>query len=195
MSSKELKDIDINSVIPYDNNPRLNEKAVEDVIKSIEDVGYRTPIIVDENMIILVGHTRLKALKKMGWQKIPLVIQYTDLNEKQKKRYRVLDNKASEKSEWDTLKLGIDFTADELKELGFDYFKDKKKEEVGYNGNLPIEIDINREQNYIMVLCEGETDFIYLQQKLKMREVINPKNRKVGLARVITFKELSEHLK
>lgn len=117
----------VDSIKPYENNPRKNDEAVPKVIESINKYGYRTPIIVDENMVVLCGHTRLKAIKQLGWATVPFVVQYTDLNEQQKNGYRILDNKTGEYAEWDFDQLLKDFKRDDLFDLGFD-FKDLGKD-------------------------------------------------------------------
>lgn len=124
-----IKNIKISDIKEYIRNPRRNDKAIDDVIKSIERVGYRTPITIDENNIILTGHTRYKSLKKMGWKEIPFVIQYTDLTESQKNEYRIRDNKTGEIAEWDFDILEEDFTTEDLIEFGFD-IKDLTQPEV-----------------------------------------------------------------
>jgi hypothetical protein len=101
----------INEVIPYGNNPRKNDKAVKAVANSIKKFGFRQPIVVDKNGVIIVGHTRLKAAKELGIENVP--VHVANLTEKQAKAYRLADNKTSELSEWDddllnVEKLGID---------------------------------------------------------------------------------------
>ena len=82
----------IGDIHPYPNNPRKNDQAVDAVVESIKQCGYIAPIIVDENNVILAGHTRYKALKKLGYTEIECIIK-ENLNEQQKRKYRVLDNK------------------------------------------------------------------------------------------------------
>jgi len=67
--AEKLENISIDQITPYERNPRKNDDAVKEVAKSIEKLGYRTPIIVDENNVILCGHTRFKAIKQLGWDK------------------------------------------------------------------------------------------------------------------------------
>ena len=117
-----LNQVKVSAIKPYERNPRRNDKAVEQVIRSIESTGYRTPIIVDENMVILAGHTRLKAIKKMGWKEVPFVVQYTDLIDEKKNEYRIRDNKAGELAEWDFEILEQDFEPADLQDFGFDVF-------------------------------------------------------------------------
>lgn len=110
---KEQIMLEISEIKEYKNNPRINNAAVDDVAESIKQCGYINPIIVDENNVILAGHTRLLAIKKIGKEKVQ-VLKVTGLSEEQKKKYRILDNKTAEKSEWDFEKL-----QQELEELDF----------------------------------------------------------------------------
>lgn len=112
----ELVTMNITDIIPYENNPRLNDQAVEAVKESIKQCGYVAPIIVDENNVILAGHTRLKALKSLGREQAEVIVR-KGLTEKQKKKYRLLDNKTNEFADWDLDKLEI-----ELEDLDFEGF-------------------------------------------------------------------------
>ena len=103
----------ISELVPYENNPRINDDAVADVKESIRQCTYIAPIIVDENNVLLAGHTRLKALKELG-EKSVMVLVVSDLTEDQKKKFRLYDNKTNEFSKWDAKKLleelsGVDF--------------------------------------------------------------------------------------
>ena len=91
----------LSEIKPYPNNPRKNDGAVPAVAESIKQCGYCAPIIVDEDGVILAGHTRLKALKKLGWKEAEVVVR-DGLTEEQKKKYRLLDNKTGEIALWDT---------------------------------------------------------------------------------------------
>ena len=116
MVKKEFIKIKTEDLIPYENNPRHNEEAVPDVAESIRQCGDLDPIEVDENNVILSGHTRLLALQQQGFTETD-VIRYTGLTEEQKKKYRLLANKTGEKATWDLEKL-----AEELDDLDFDGF-------------------------------------------------------------------------
>jgi ParB-like chromosome segregation protein Spo0J len=94
--SVELREI--TSIRPYERNPRLNEKAVDAVVASLKEFGFRQPIVVDTESVIIVGHTRYKAALKLGLQKIPVHIA-TDLTAEQAKAYRIADNKSGEIAE------------------------------------------------------------------------------------------------
>lgn len=112
----QIINIDIDKIIPYEKNPRRNDDAVDAVAESIRQCGYRAKIIVDENMVVLAGHTRLKALKKLGVQMCEVQVE-DDLSDEQKRKYRLLDNKASENAKWD-----FELLAGELDGLEFGDF-------------------------------------------------------------------------
>lgn len=114
---KEYIKVPIGSLVPYENNPRINDEAVPYVEESINQVGYITPIVIDENNIILAGHTRLKALMASGETDEIEVLKVSGLSEEQKRKYRLLDNKTGEKAEWDFSKL-----EEELADLDFGDF-------------------------------------------------------------------------
>jgi DNA modification methylase len=118
-------------ITPYENNPRLNDQAVDALAESIKRFGFRQPIVVDGDGVIVVGHTRWKAAQKLGIDKVPVHVA-RDLTPEQAKAYRIADNKAAELASWnlDLLKLeladlkalDVDLTAlgfgvDELAEL------------------------------------------------------------------------------
>lgn len=96
----EIKMIDISKLKPYEKNPRHNDAGVDALAESIKQFGFKVPIVIDENMVIVAGHTRLKAALKLKLKQIPCVIA-DDLSENQIKAYRLADNKISEMSEWD----------------------------------------------------------------------------------------------
>ena len=96
----ELHKVNIEDIKTYARNARKNDGAVDAVAESIKQCGYIAPIIVDETMTILAGHTRLKALKKLGRKKAEIAIN-KGLSEEQKRKYRLLDNKTAEIAEWD----------------------------------------------------------------------------------------------
>jgi len=90
----------IEDVKPYEKNPRINDDAVDAVAGSLREFGFRQPIVVDGNGVIIVGHTRWKAAKKLGLEKVPVHVA-TDLSPEQIKAYRIADNKTNELAEWD----------------------------------------------------------------------------------------------
>jgi len=115
----KLETIKLTEITPYENNPRKNDDAVNAVAESIKQCSYITPIIVDENLVILAGHTRYKALKALGYEEVSCLI-CDGLTEEQKKKYRFLDNKTGEKATWDLMKLEVELEGVDLE--GFDFF-------------------------------------------------------------------------
>ena len=92
--------MDIGALIPYENNPRRNEKAVEAVANSIRDFGFKNPIIVDKDNVIISGHTRRLAALKLGLKEVPVIVG-DDLTDAQVKAFRLADNRVAELAVWD----------------------------------------------------------------------------------------------
>ena len=120
MINKQFKTMNIKDLIPYENNPRINDDAVNDVIASIEQCENLDPIEIDENNVILSGHTRLKALKKLKYKETE-VLQITGLTDEQKRKYRILANKTGERAEWDLNKLEIELADLDFEGYDFDF--------------------------------------------------------------------------
>ena len=114
-----LETLKTGDIVPYKNNPRKNDGAVAAVVESIRQCSYIAPIIVDEDHVIIAGHTRYKALKAMGYEEIQCLI-CEGLTEEQKKKYRFLDNRTGAKAAWDLLKLETELEGLDLE--GFDFF-------------------------------------------------------------------------
>lgn len=102
----------INDVKPYENNPRINEDAVEATANSIKQFGWKQPIVVDKDGVIIVGHTRLKAAQAIGCRTVPVVVA-KDLSYKKADAYRLADNKTGELAKWDN-----DMLDQELDQIG-----------------------------------------------------------------------------
>ena len=94
----------INDIIPYSNNPRINNDAIDPVAESIKSFGWKQPIVVDRNNTIVCGHTRYQAAIKLGLETVPCVVA-DDLSPDEVRAYRLVDNKTAEYSLWDTDKL------------------------------------------------------------------------------------------
>ena len=117
----------VNELVPYENNPRHNDDAVEYVANSIEQFGFKVPIIIDKDNVIVAGHTRLKAAKKLGMEYVPCILA-DDLSDEQVRAFRLADNKVGELAGWDFTKrdeelakiLDIDMSMFSFKEDEFD---------------------------------------------------------------------------
>lgn len=119
---KDIQFYSIDEVKPYPNNPRINDAAVDKVAASLKEFGFRQPIVVDKDMVIIAGHTRLKAAKKLGLKEVPVLVA-DDLTEEQVKAYRLADNKTAEFAEWDDDLLAIELggiTDIDMSDFGFD---------------------------------------------------------------------------
>jgi DNA modification methylase len=107
----------MDAIKPYENNPRKNDVAVDAVAKSLKTFGFRQPIVVDGDGVIVVGHTRWKAAKQLGLNKVPVHIA-ADLTPEQARAYRIADNQTNSIADWDFELLPVELTA--LKDLNFD---------------------------------------------------------------------------
>lgn len=107
----ELVQKPISELKPYEKNPRVNDKAVDYVANSIKEFGFKVPIVIDKDGVIVAGHTRLKAAEKIGLESVP-TITADDLTEEQIKAFRIADNKTAEFSEWN-----FDFLAEEIQDI------------------------------------------------------------------------------
>ena len=104
MNEEKIVMMFTDEIIPYNNNPRVNDGAVDAVAKSIEQFGFRSPIIVDKDHVIIAGHTRLKASQRLGLKAVPVIVA-GDLTEEQANALRIVDNRTSDLAEWDFVKL------------------------------------------------------------------------------------------
>jgi len=118
-----LKTLLLGDIHPYERNPRINDKAVEPVMKSIQKDGYRARIIVDNDGVIIAGHTRYEAMKRLGWTEAEVWIA-DDMTPEQIADYRIRDNLTADFAEWDFSELEAEIEALDLdfdmSEFGFD---------------------------------------------------------------------------
>lgn len=116
---------------PYEKNPRKNDNAVQYVAESISQFGFKVPIVIDKDNVIVCGHTRYKASIELGLEKVPCIIA-DDLTEEQIKAYRLADNKVSEQADWDFDLLSgelADILSIDMADFGFDIQEDEEEEE------------------------------------------------------------------
>lgn len=139
----------IDEVIPYENNPRKNDEAVDYVAKSIKEFGFKVPIIIDKNNVIVTGHTRLKAAKKLGLKEVP-TITVDDLTEEQIKAFRLADNKVSEMATWDFDKLDLEL--DDILNLDMEDFGFIKSEDVDIDSFFE-EVEEKEEKKEKTIVC------------------------------------------
>ena len=127
----KVVEVNVDKLTPYAMNPRFNDSAVDAVANSIRDFGFKVPIVADKNGVIVAGHTRLKAAKKLGLKTVP-VVYADDLDEEQIRAFRLADNKVAEFATWDPEKLEIEmegFTLMDLQCYGFKPLEPRKQNE------------------------------------------------------------------
>ena len=168
--------INIDDLLEYENNPRLNDAAVDAVAASIKEFGFKVPIVATSDGEIINGHTRFKASKRLGLEKVPVIIA-DDLTEEQIKAFRLADNKVSEFSKWDEDKL-----RDELKQLemdmtefGFEFAEltelleeEKEKEQ---EPEIKFTEELGEESNYIVLKFDTSVDWLLLESLFDLPRV------------------------
>lgn len=117
----EIITMDVDELHEYENNPRLNENAVEPVAESIREFGFKVPILIDKDNVIIAGHTRLKAARSLGMDEVPC-IRCEDLSPEQVKAFRLADNKVGEFADWDLSALNIELGEIEMDMERFGFF-------------------------------------------------------------------------
>ena len=120
----KIQDVNIETIIPYAKNPRQNDEAIAKVASSLKEFGWRQPIVVDKEMVVIAGHTRLGAATRLGYKKVPIHVA-TDLTDNQIKAYRIADNRVGQEAKWDEDLLSL-----ELKDLEIDGYD---LEQTGFN--------------------------------------------------------------
>lgn len=140
----DIINIALKDLKPYENNPRKNDDAVKYVAESIKEFGFKVPIVIDKNNVIVAGHTRYKAAKKLKMSEVPCIIA-DDLTDEQIKAFRLADNKVAEKAEWDFDLLNTEL--DDIIDLDMELFgfeealqdDDKEAVEDEFEVELPAE--------------------------------------------------------
>lgn len=136
-----IKEIEINRIKPYKKNPRKIKDAVEPVMQSIRQFGFKQPIVVDSNHVIIIGHVRYEAAKKLGLKTVPCVVE-TSLTDDEVRSLRLVDNRTREYSRWDYGKLSEELDAiirgGEIDMLQYGFVipdEEVKPNEIGQKGN------------------------------------------------------------
>ena len=132
----EIRKIKVSEIRPYENNPRKIQKALGTVARSIKEFGFKVPVVLDKELMVIAGHTRLEAAKSLGMEEIPAVVA-EDLTEEQAKAYRLADNKTGELAEWD-----FDRLEAELEEIDEEWVKESFPASRLPEGEQSHEIDL-----------------------------------------------------
>ena len=128
----EIKTLKLKDLKPYEKNPRHNEDAVELVANSIKEFGFKVPIVIDRNNVIVCGHTRYMACKQLKIKEVPCVVA-DDLTDNQIKAFRLADNKVAEKAEWDYDLLNTeldDIVNIDMEDFGFEFIDEEYEKQV-----------------------------------------------------------------
>ena len=196
MNKLKIEYVKTDELIPYANNPRNNNEAVDYVANSIKEFGFKVPCVIDNEKNVVCGHTRLKAAKKLGIKEVPCIIA-DDLTEEQIKAFRLSDNKVGEFAEWDFNLLDEELNGIfdiDMKQFGFDLQsiiddEDDKKED----GEVPFTEELLLNHNYIVLYFDNDFDWEVAQEKfgLKMvKDLIPRKGQPKGIGRVINGSEV-----
>ena len=187
----------LNEIKPYEKNPRKNDNAVEYVANSIKEFGFKVPIVIDKDGVIVAGHTRYKASKKLGLEKVPCIIA-DDLTPEQIKAYRLADNKVGESAKWDEGLLGAELS--EILNINMELFdfdltvneEDEEEPEVEFTQEL------GEENNYIVLMFNNTVDWLQAQSLFDLKPVkaLHYKKgfQRVGLGRVIDGTKFIENM-
>ncbi len=161
----QIKMVPITDIVPYENNPRKNADAVQYVKNSIKEFGFRIPMVLDAENVIVCGHTRYLAAQELGMTEVPCTYA-DDLTEEQIKAFRLADNKTAEMSAWDFEKLELELSelpGIDMADFGFELDFEEKTEtkepkEATYSESIGVIIDCSDEE-------EAEEIFNKLQEE------------------------------
>ena len=196
----EIQNIKLEDLKPYEKNPRKNDEAVKYVVNSIREFGFKVPIIIDKNNIIVAGHTRYKAAQKLGLKEVPCIIA-DDLTDEQIKAFRLADNKVAEQANWENglLMKELDelFGKFDMSDFGFSVQIENLMEDVEEPEQV-IASELDEANNYVVLEFKTKTDWEKAKEILELKEVYtdmpNPKMRGKGIGRVIDGAEIIERL-
>lgn len=157
----EIINMLLTDIVPYEKNPRKNDEAVKYVAESIRQFGFKVPIIIEKDGVIVAGHTRYKAAKKLKLKEVPCIVA-DDLTDEQIKAFRLADNKVAEKSEWD-----FELLTDELDGIFDIDMTDFGFEVDGNNEEKHEREEINISDGVLQIIidCDSEED---MQEKYEI---------------------------
>lgn len=147
--------VPMNKIVENPKNIVRKHRNSSDVEKSILKHGYITPIIVDENYMILSGHQRFNVLKKLDYQTVPQVLKVSGMTEEEKQDFLIRDNKAAENVSWDMAELKKEYSELIIIDMGF------KLKEKKISDNL----------NFLVIECESADDMKFLSDRLQLHDV------------------------
>lgn len=192
----------LSELIPYEKNPRkISDEAINAVAESIQEFGFKNPILIDKDNVIIAGHTRRLASLKLGLERVPCVV-VDDLTPQQIKALRLADNKTNELADWDIgeLKFELSDLLDfDMERFGFGDEEEEKKGSEKVEGETQFSEVLNEEHNYIVLYFDNDIDWLQATSLLDIPNVkallTNRKGkdsktfRRIGQARVMKGSE------
>ena len=172
MDKLKIEYLKTDELIPYANNPRNNDEAVDYVANSIKEFGFKVPCVIDNEKNVVCGHTRLKAAKKLGIKEVPCIIA-DDLTEEQIDAFRLADNKTAEIATWDFEKLEIELesiSGIDMSEFGFDIDLDEEEPTEIVEDEVPEEVETKAKLGDLWILgshrliCGDSTDIAVIDR-------------------------------
>lgn len=172
----------INEIKPYEKNPRKNDEAVKYVAESIKNFGFKVPIVIDKNNVIVAGHTRYKASIKLGLDEVPCIVA-DDLSDEQIKAFRLADNKVSEQAKWDIDLLDEELDAIfniDMTDFGFEELIKEIEEEKETKPEIEFSEVLGEEHNYVVLYFDNEVDWLQAETLFDIKPVKCGSTRKDG---------------
>lgn len=193
----DIIEMNVLDLKPYENNPRRNDDAVRFVANSIKEFGFKNPIIIDKNNVIVAGHTRLLAAKSLGLEKVPCIMA-DDLTDDQIRAFRIADNKVSEFSQWEDAMLDLELlelgTVIDMSQFGFPSIEledeeSKKKTQCAVES---MEIKAFEHWDYVVFVFDNQMDWMNVVNRFGLHKVNAGygTTKKVGIGRVLNGKRL-----
>ena len=201
MDKLKIEYVDINNIKPYKKNPRKNDEAIPYVMESIKQFGFKNPVILDKNNVIVAGHTRIESAKRLGITEIPCIYA-DDLTDEQIKAFRLADNKVAEIAEWDIdlLDTELDDILDiDMTDFGFEKTIEEKVKEAKKDGDVEFSEVLGEEHNYIVLYFDNDVDWLQAQTLFDIKPVkcgstrkekkITKSMQRIGIGRVLNGAE------
>lgn len=197
----KIEQIAIKDLKPYERNAKKHDETqIKNVMESIKQFGFAQPLVVDKDNVLIIGHCRLIASKRLKLETVP-VVRMDELTQEQVDKLRLLDNKLNE-SEWDMDLLaedipGLDFSDFDI-DWGLSGISIEDIDQEILNPEEPIARELNEANNYIVLEFNTETDWMEAQTVFGLERVQtcddNPKIRRFGVGRVIDGAEIMKRL-
>lgn len=166
----DIKNIAVKDLIPYEKNTKKHDDVqISNVAESIKQYGFVQPIVIDKNNVVVIGHCRLLAAKKLKMEDVPCVC-VEDLTEEQVKALRIVDNKSNE-SDWLNDILELELPDVDLSAFDFDFGLEKKKDKEEIEGEVPFTEVLGEENNYIVLKFDNTVDWLQLESLFDLETV------------------------